>query len=698
MKEGTNKMPNMLLFGDQKGFFSHVSLCLEEIMVSDLIEILLILFVVLLFATQTTSHITTPSFVIYNHYHYNIIISSLHGRTPRQRRSMSSSTNNNDAMDDTAPSSSSVWRPYPHATSADIALAKSLNLWPFDAANVNLLNEVRHRHYTNPTPKTSLNNNNSNDDNVYDLVVIGAGAGGLVSSRQSARRGARSCMISSELAGGDCLNAGCVPSKALLRCAKLIRETSKAITVNSDDNTNEYGVYFHARDDDDTPNDTPSSRVQVDIEIDFGQIMNRMRKLRSQIAPIDGHDRGITIGTQVYQGYGVFTSPTTVEVVEHDKLLGDPTNPILRFNKAVIATGGRPRIPTEAEIPGLFDAPYTTNVNLFNLETLPPRLVILGAGVVAMEMAQAFATFGSKVTVVASGSSGRLLSSSSSSNDDDVISALRTALENDGVNFLTNVKVNEVTTLRQCDDDDATTLPLMKVALTDNNNGQQLDLECECLLLAMGRVANVNSIGLEAANIKYDPTHGILVNENSQSISNNDIYAVGDCVAHVPRLTHVSGEMAKVVVQNSLFDGSWKLSSLVIPSVMYTDPEVAIVKSTTIYVNENGHVVQRPHTTMPDDLVVYKTELQHNDRAILDGSDTNGFVKIRCLRGTGTIVDCTIVSTRAGEMINEVSMAIKYGLTLEDIGRNIHSYPTLGEAVMACGIQYINANWSTLND
>jgi len=208
-------------------------------MVGVLIESLL--FVVLLFTAQTTSHnIIAPSFVIYGYHHYDIIISSLHVKIPRQRRSIMSSysTDNNDAMDDnTAPSSSSVWRPYPHATSADIALAKSLNLWPLDAANVNLLNEVRHRHYTNPTSTFNNNNNNSNDDNVYDLVVIGAGAGGLVSSRQAARRGARSCMISSELAGGDCLNAGCVPSKALLRCAKLIRETRKAITINGDDDT-----------------------------------------------------------------------------------------------------------------------------------------------------------------------------------------------------------------------------------------------------------------------------------------------------------------------------------------------------------------------------------------------------------------------------------------------------------------------------
>jgi pyruvate/2-oxoglutarate dehydrogenase complex dihydrolipoamide dehydrogenase (E3) component len=167
--------------------------------------------------------------------------------------------------------------------------------------------------------------------------------------------------------------------------------------------------------------------------------------------------------------------------------------------------------------------------------------------------------------------------------------------------------------------------------------------------------------------------------------------------------------MAKVVVQNSLFNGKWKLSSLVVPAVMYTDPEYAVVRANAISLDEHGHVVRpTPNKVVADDenavgneellllFDTYKAELRHNDRAILDGTDDDGFVTIRCKHGTGEIVSCTIVSTRAGEMINEVSLAIKHGIDLEGIGRNIHSYPTLGEGVMSCGLQYINSKWETM--
>ena len=154
--------------------------------------------------------------------------------------------------------------------------------------------------------------------------------------------------------------------------------------------------------------------------------------------------------------------------------------------------------------------------------------------------------------------------------------------------------------------------------------------------------------------------------------------------------------MAKVAVQNSLFEGRWKLSSFVVPAVMYTEPEYAVV-SKMISLDENGRVVPSPPKGTAE-LDVYKAELRHNDRAILDGGDEDGFVKIFCERGTGTIAGCVIVSSRAGEMVNEVSLAIKHGIGLEGVGRNIHSYPTLGEAVMGCGLQYINSKWATFGD
>ena len=151
--------------------------------------------------------------------------------------------------------------------------------------------------------------------------------------------------------------------------------------------------------------------------------------------------------------------------------------------------------------------------------------------------------------------------------------------------------------------------------------------------------------------------------------------------------------MAKVVVQNSLFNGTWKLSSFVVPAVMYTDPEYAVINN-VISLDENGHVVATL-TNNDDEFDVYKAELTHNDRAILDSSDKDGFVKIFCKKGTGTIVGCTIVSSRAGEIVNEVSLAMKHGIDMKGLGRNIHSYPTLGEAVMGCGLQFINARWAT---
>lgn len=156
--------------------------------------------------------------------------------------------------------------------------------------------------------------------------------------------------------------------------------------------------------------------------------------------------------------------------------------------------------------------------------------------------------------------------------------------------------------------------------------------------------------------------------------------------------------MAKVVVQNSLFDGKWKLSSFVVPAVMYTDPEYAVVNN-VITLDENGHVVPTSQQQMDnnqDDFDVYKATLEHNDRAILDSTDKNGFVKIYCKKGTGTIVGCTIVSSRAGEIVNEVSLAMKHNIDLHGLGRNIHSYPTLGEAVMGCGLQFINSRWTTM--
>mmetsp|Transcript_22717 Transcript_22717/g.43152 ORF Transcript_22717/g.43152 Transcript_22717/m.43152 type:complete len:579 (-) Transcript_22717:18-1754(-) len=522
-------------------------------------------------------------------------------------------------------------------TAGDVEQAKEaaskLDVWPLDEYNAALLNEVHPRGYVKSceTPHEE-----------YDLISIGSGAGGLVSSKQSARRGAKSAMISAHLAGGDCLNVGCVPSKALLRAAKSIAEVKRCA---------EFGVVL------------PDNGS---FQVDFGKIMQRLREKRTQIAPADGHTGTAGVGAHVFQGFGKFTGPNTIDV-------GGTT---LKFKKAVIATGGRPMIPP---VPGLDQAPYSTNEILFNLQVLPPRMVVLGAGVIALEMAQCFALFGSKVTVLQRTS--RLFESKYG--DQEAAELLQKELEKSGVTFLSG-STKQVTTLKERSAEDLSELPLMRVTVETTSEGI-VDLECECLLVATGRAPNVEKLNLEAAGVAYKVGKGVEVNDLAQS-SNSNVYAVGDCVASVPRLTHMSGEMAKLVVQNALFGDDWKLSSLVVPAVAYTEPEYA---TAGIYsqamAEQQGLAVD-----------TYRAGLEHNDRGILESSNV-GFCKIFCKKDTDEIVGCTIVAERAGEMINEVTLAIKNNIGLRAIGRNIHAYPTTGEAVMGCGIAYINKSWARLD-
>ena len=450
-------------------------------------------------------------------------------------------------------------------------------------------------------------------------------------------------MISEHLAGGDCLNVGCVPSKALLRAAKAVAQIKKAAPFG----------------------------VTVDhLHIDIAQVMQTVRQGRTHIAPADGHAGTEQTGAHVFQGRGRFTSPHTLAVTHAD---GQVTT--LQFQKAVIATGGRPALPP---LPGLETAPYTTNEILFNMPVLPPRLVILGAGVIALEMAQAWALLGSHVTVLQRKS--RLLESKHG--DPEAAEVLQRELEASGVVFVSG-STQKVETLRDRTEDPSE-LPLMRVVV--DTKDETLNLECECLLVATGRVANVEDLGLEQAGIEYEKGRGIKVNDLAQTVGNPDVYAVGDCVSGVPRLTHMSGEMAKLVVQNSLFGDDWKLSSLVVPAVMYTEPEYATVGLYSAEMAAQEGV----------EVDTYRGGLEHNDRAILEGSNV-GFAKIFCKKGTDEIVGATIVAERAGEMINEVTLAMRNNIGLRAIGRNIHSYPTTGEAVMGCGIQYINSHWERLD-
>ena len=393
------------------------------------------------------------------------------------------------------------------ATADKAEKARALNIFPLDASNASLLDAVRPLEWKD------------GERNDYDIVVIGAGAGGLVTAKQAGRRGFNSAMISEHLAGGDCLNVGCVPSKALLHCAKVAREAQSAVAE---------GILVSG-----------DGGAAPALAVDFGAVMSRMRRLRAKIAPADAHTATVGAGADVYQGRGVFTGPTTVEV----------NGKTLRFKKACIATGGSASVPSPAQMPGLAAAPYLTNATLFNLTQLPPRLVILGAGAVGLEMAQAFACFGAKVTVV---TRSTVLSHEST----DARLAVQRALEQDGVEFVVGASICSVETLRAgggAYGQHGTEWPLMRVTAAvaepsavgtkrsldaaSSNPTAMTTLECEALLVATGRTPNTAVLGLERAGIEHGPC-GIVIDQLACT-TNPNVYAVGDCAAGVPRFTHV---------------------------------------------------------------------------------------------------------------------------------------------------------------
>ncbi|MGD8991117.1 MAG: FAD-containing oxidoreductase [Desulfobacterales bacterium] len=381
---------------------------------------------------------------------------------------------------------------------------------PLDEYNTQLLDLLHPKGWVDPKAKSS-----------YNLVVIGAGAGGLVSAAGAAGVGARVALIEAHLLGGDCLTVGCVPSKALLRCAKA------AAAVR---NVAEFGV-----------------NVSGDVSVDFGYVMERMRQLRASIAPVDSAQRySDKLGVDVFIGKGRFTSKNTIEV----------NGQTLNFAKAVVATGGTAAVPN---IPGLKQAPYLTNASIFNLTELPARMGVIGAGPIGLELAQAFQRFGTQVTVFSR--SDKILPKE----DPDAAKIVENSLRSDGVTFAYNVNYKGVQSR-------GGKAPVSMVI--EDDNGERT-LEFDALLLATGRKPTVKGLGLEDAGIEYDERMGVKVNDRMQT-TNPDVYAVGD-VASKYQFTHMSDFGARLVIRNALFFGRDKFSNFIIPWATYTEPEVAHV-------------------------------------------------------------------------------------------------------------------------
>jgi pyruvate/2-oxoglutarate dehydrogenase complex dihydrolipoamide dehydrogenase (E3) component len=378
------------------------------------------------------------------------------------------------------------------------------------------------------------------------------------------------------------------------------------------------------------------------MSVDFGAVMQRMRRLRAQISYHDSARRFKELGVDVFIGRGQFTGPDTLAV--------DGTE--LRFKRACIATGTRPAMP---RIDGLAEAGFLTNENVFSLTERPATLAVIGGGPVGTELAQALRRLGSQVMIFHTGP--HLLSH----DEEDAAVVVQNAMERDGVELYLECNVTSVESRAG------------QKVLAYKMMGKEGQAAVSEILVATGRMPNTEGIGLEAAGIEFDRL-GVRVNDKLQT-TNPRVYAAGD-VALDAKFTHMADFAARIVVQNALFKGRRKLSALEVPWCTFTDPEVAHVGLTEKRAAARGVKVR-----------TFVRELRDVDRAVLDGDD-EGFVKIHVKKGTDRIVGATIVARDAGNMISELTVAITAGVGLKKLANVIHPYPTQAEAIRQVGDLY----------
>ncbi len=450
-----------------------------------------------------------------------------------------------------------------------------------------------------------------------NLVVIGAGAGGLVSAYIAATVKAKVTLVEAHKMGGDCLNYGCVPSKALIRSASLAHQMRHG---------SDYGLT------DTTP------------QFSFKAVMQRIDAVIRKIEPHDSVERYTALGVEVLKGHATLINPWTVEIK-----LDDGSTQRLTTRSVVIAAGARPAVPP---LPGIEESGYVTSDTMWErfgqIDQVPRRMVVLGGGPIGSELAQAFARLGAQVTQVEMGA--RLLVRE----DEEVSQLAREALERDGVRVLTGHKA-----LRSEKADGVNTLVV-------EHEGREQRIEFDALLCAVGRCARLTGYGLEELGIPTDKT--ITTDDYLQTLYPN-IYAAGD-VAGPYQFTHVAAHQAWYATVNALF-GEWKMFRAdysVIPWATFIDPEVARVG-----LNEQDAREKK----IPYEVTRY--ELEELDRAIAD-SATRGFVKVLTEPGKDRILGVTIVGAHAADLLAEYVLAMKHKIGLNKILGTIHTYPTMSEA------------------
>jgi pyruvate/2-oxoglutarate dehydrogenase complex dihydrolipoamide dehydrogenase (E3) component len=443
----------------------------------------------------------------------------------------------------------------------------------------------------------------------YDLVIVGAGAAGLITARAAIGHGARVALVERDVLGGVCLNVGCIPSKTLIRTARLYREMRDAEAFGG--------------------------RAPTGIAVDFPAVMDRVRAIRARLARREPAERLRTMGIDVYAGHARFASSDSVVV-------GEVT---LRFEAALVATGARPARPP---IPGLDEAGYLTYENVFELREHPARLLVIGGGPSGCELAQAFARLGSQVTIVQNepmflGHEER-----------DAAQLLSDALARDGVAIHLDT---ETIGVRREGKDKIADLRRDATAAT---------VAVDQILVGVGHAPNVDDLGLELAGVAFDST-GIAVDDFLRT-SNPRIFAAGDVCAGTG-FPHIENAAGRIVVANALRSGHERLSAEIIPWCTFTDPEIAHV---------GMYVRDARRNNVP---VKSFTVLMHEvDRAIVDGEE-DGFVKLHVREGTAELLGATVVASHAGDLINEISLAMSAGLDLHALSRAHQPYPTQSQAI-----------------
>jgi pyruvate/2-oxoglutarate dehydrogenase complex dihydrolipoamide dehydrogenase (E3) component len=448
-----------------------------------------------------------------------------------------------------------------------------------------------------------------------DICVIGGGSGGLSVAAAAAAFGVPAVLIEKHKMGGDCLNTGCVPSKALLASARraALMRNSRAFGVNASI-----------------------------VDADFGKVYDHVHEVIAAIAPNDSSERFTGLGVQVIRGHAKFKDRRTVVVGEQYEI---------RARRFVIATGSTPAVPP---IPGLDTGPYLSNETIFDLTERPDRLIVIGAGPIGLEMAQAFRRLGSEVTVLEA-------AQPLAKDDPECATIVLTQLEREGVVIRSGVKVLRVAHASG------------RVTATIETASGEETIEGRYLLVATGRKPTVDGLDLEAAHIAHDRS-GILVNKKLKT-TNKRVYAIGDVAAGQLQFTHAANYHASLVIRNALFRLPVRVNNDAVPWVTFTEPELAQTGLTEAEARKRKMKIR-----------ILRWPYHDNDRAQAE-RETRGHIKV-ITTTKGKIVGATIVGSQAGELIATWTLAIAQGLNIRAFTGIVLPYPTLSEIGKRAAIDF----------